>query len=131
MSRLRVAALAVAGALAAAGVASAESTFPYSCSNIDFAYSDSSQATLRAMCLRADGSATASSLVLQGISNQNGQLTQGSGASTFQQSCGSIRILASGPNVTLSAYCRTSGGSSNSTSLPLNGINNNNGQLSY
>jgi hypothetical protein len=33
--------------------------------------------------------------------------------------------------VTLSALCRTSGGSSNQTSIELNGINNNNGNLSY
>jgi hypothetical protein len=64
-----------------------------------------------------------------GISNQNGILTQGSGNSTFQQSCGSIRIDTSGPVVTLSAYCRTSNGSSNSSSMGLNNIGNNNGNL--
>ncbi len=129
MNKLLIAAAATAATFAA-GSALAQSTFPYSCSNIEFAYSASNQATMKAMCLKANGAATASSLVLQGISNQNGKLTKGSGASTFQQSCGSIRITYSGPNVTLSAYCRTSSGSSNSTSIALDGISNNNGVLS-
>ena len=128
MNRLLIAATAAAATFAA-GSALAESTFPYTCSNIDFAYSASNQATIKAVCLRANGTANATSLVLQGISNQNGALKKGSGASSFQQSCGSIRILTSGPNVTLSAYCRTTSGSSNSTSLSLDGISNQNGVL--
>jgi hypothetical protein len=67
--------------------------------------------------------------MLQGISNQNGTLTQGSGASTFQQSCGNIQIIVTGPNLLLSAICRTSSGGSNSTSLSLDNISNNNGTL--
>jgi len=130
MNKLLIAAAAV-GASFAAGSALAQSSFPYTCSNIDFAYSASNQATLKAMCLRTDGTANATALALQGISNQNGILTKGSGASTFQQSCGSIRITNAGPNVTLSAYCRTISGSSNSTSLSLDGISNQNGNLSY
>lgn len=115
-------------ALFAAAPASANSTFPYTCSNIGFAYSGNN-ATLQAVCLQANGSPHATSLTLQGISNQNGILTQGGGGSTFQQSCGSIMILNNGPIVTLSAYCRTSSGSSNSTSMSLNNIGNNNGNL--
>jgi len=129
MSKFVILAGAAAAILLSAGAASADSSFPLTCSNIDFAYSASNQATIKAMCLRANGTANATSLVLQGISNQNGILTQGSGASTFQQSCGTIRILTSGPIVTLSAYCRTSNGQGNSTSLSLNGISNNNGNL--
>jgi len=123
-----VPALALA-ALLAASPASANSTFPYTCSNTSFQWSAAGQASIASTCLQANGQPHATSLVLQGISNQNGHLTQGSGASTFQQSCGSIRIDVDGPAVTLSAYCRMSNGSSTSSSLPLNNIGNNNGNL--
>jgi hypothetical protein len=113
-----------------AGAAFAQSSFQNTCSNIAFAYSGK-QAALSATCLRADGSPNASTLILQGIGNQNGKLVQGSGASTFQQSCGNIQITVSGSQVTLSALCRTSSGASNATTLPLNGIENNGGNLSY
>lgn len=113
-----------------ASPALAASTFQNTCSNIAFAYKGN-DAALTATCLRADGTPNATSLILKGITNQNGTLVQGSGASTFQQSCGNIQIQASGPNVTLTALCRTASGGSNAASLPLNGINNNNGTLSY
>jgi hypothetical protein len=113
---------------AAMAPALAASSFQNSCSNIAFAYVNN-QAGLQAVCLRADGTANPSTLILQGTSNQNGKLTQGSGASTFQQSCGNIHITIDGANVTLAAYCRTSGGSSSATSIPLNNISNNNGTL--
>lgn len=106
----------------------AQSSFPYTCSEIHFAYSGSN-ATLQAVCLRADGNPNATSLTLQGISNENGMLKQGGGPSTFQKSCGTIQILVDGPDVTLTAQCRTGSGASNSTSLPLNNISNNNGTL--
>src|SRR5215475_12872433 len=111
------------GCLLAAAVspALAESTFPNTCSQIEFAYAGK-DATIKAVCLRADGSPNATSLVLQGISNENGMLKQGTGNSTFQQSCGNIRVIASGTNVLLSAQCRTVSGMSTPTSLPLNGI---------
>lgn len=113
----------------AASPALASSSFQNTCSNIDFAYAANNDATLKAVCLRSNGTANATSLVLQGISNQNGKLTQGSGASSFQKSCGNIHIVVDGANVTLAAYCRTSSGGSNSTSLPLNNISNQNGTL--
>lgn len=107
----------------------ADNSYQNTCSNIAFAYSGN-DAALTAVCLRADGTPNATKLVLQGISNQNGKLTQGSGASSFQQSCGNIQILVgNGPNTTLSALCRTASGSSSATSLSLNGIANNNGNL--
>ncbi len=56
-------------------------------------------------------------------------LTQGSGASSFQQACGSIRLVVDGPFVTLSAYCKANSGAFLATSLLLNNINNNNGNL--
>ena len=128
MTKYLLVASVAAAALFAASPASAASTFQETCSNISFAYSGNS-ATLQAMCLMANGSPHATSLTLMGISNQNGILTKGSGAATFQQSCGTIKIDASGPNVTLYAYCRMANGQSNSTSMSLNGIANNNGTL--
>lgn len=127
---LKKIASAVALLAVVAGPALAASTFQNTCSNIEFAY-QGKDASLQAVCLRADGTPNATSLVLKGITNQNGKLVQGSGASTFQQSCGNIQIQVNGSSVTLSALCRTSGGSSNATSLPLDGIGNNNGTLSY
>ena len=115
-------------AAVAATPAFAASTFQNTCSQIHFAYSGNN-ATLSAVCLRANGTANQTSLTLQGISNQNGKLVQGSGASTFQQSCGNIVIDVDGPYVTLTALCRTTGGASNPTSLSLDNINNNNGNL--
>jgi len=113
----------------AATPAVAQNSFQNTCSEIRFAY-QGSNAALQAVCLKADGSPNATSLVLQGISNQNGKLTQGTGQSSFQQSCGNIQIVVNnGPNVTLSALCRTASGSSVATSLSLNNINNNNGSL--
>ena len=118
-----------AGLLVAAATPSlAANTYQNTCSNIAFAYSGNN-ASLQAVCLRADGTPNPSSLMLQGISNQNGTLTQGSGVSTFQQSCGNIQIIVTGPNTLLSAICRTSSGGSNSTSLSLDNISNNNGTL--
>lgn len=103
-------------------------TFQNSCSNIQFAYAKN-QPTIQAVCLKADGATNSTSLVLKGISNNNGILTQGTGASSFQKSCGNIQIQVDGPNTTLTAICATSSGQSNSTSLPLRGIDNHNGTL--
>jgi hypothetical protein len=129
MTRYLLVASVAAAALFAAQPAAANSTFPYTCSNTSFQWSASGQATIASTCLMANGSPHATSLVIMGISNQNGHLTQGAGASTFQQSCGAIQILVNGPIVTLSAYCRASNGSSSPTSLSLNNIGNNNGNL--
>jgi archaellum component FlaG (FlaF/FlaG flagellin family) len=114
--------------VAAASPAFATSSFQNTCSQIQFAYSGNN-ATLSAVCLRANGTANPTSLTLQGISNQNGILVQGGGASTFQQSCDNIQVLVDGPYVTLSALCRTTSGASNPTSLSLDNISNNNGNL--
>ena len=119
----------VAGATLASGSAFAASSFQNTCSNITFAYSGSN-AAVQAVCLRAHGTPNSTSLVIQGISNQNGQLTGGgSGPATFQQSCGDIQILADGSSVQLSALCRTTSGMSNPTSIELDGISNNDGVL--
>lgn len=120
--------LAIGMMAAAVAPSFAASSFMNTCSNIGFIYSGNN-AALQAVCLRANGTPNPSTLILQGISNQNGKLVQGSGPATFQQSCGNIQIIITGPNALLSALCRTTSGSSNSTSLPLNNISNNNGNL--
>lgn len=132
---LRLLAAVIFASLAAAP-ALASNTFQYTCSEIRFAYQGNAP-SLQAVCLRADGTPNATSLILQGISNQNGRLTRetgrstyDNGRSTFQQSCGNIQILVgNAPNVTLSAFCRTNSGMSEATSLPLDNIANNNGNL--
>ncbi len=129
MTKYLLVAPAALAALFAASPASAASTFPNTCSNTSFQWSASGQATIASTCLQANGMPHATSLVLMGISNVNGKLTQGSGNSTFQQSCGAIQILATTPQVVLSAYCRTSSGTSEPTSMSLNNIGNNNGNL--
>jgi hypothetical protein len=113
----------------ASSAALAQNSYQNTCSNIAFAYSGN-DASIHAMCLRANGTPNQTQLILQGISNQNGKLTQGTGPSTFQQSCGTIQVIVNGPNSLLSALCRTINGSSISTSLSLNNISNNNGNLS-
>jgi hypothetical protein len=118
------------GALLAATMspALAQNSFQNTCSQFQFAYSGANP-TLQAVCLKSDGTPNATSLTLQGIQNENGVLKQGSGASAFQKSCGSIQILVDGPDVTLAALCKTTSGQFNSTSLSLNNINNDNGKL--
>ncbi len=112
-----------------AAPALADNSYQNTCSNIAFAYSGNDPA-ITAVCLKADGSPNATKLILQGISNQNGKLTQGSGASSFQKSCGNTQILVgNGPSTALSALCRNGAGASQPTSLSLNGIGNNNGNL--
>jgi hypothetical protein len=122
--------LLAAGLLASvASPALAANSFQNTCSEIRFAFSGNAP-TLQATCLRANGTLNKTSLVLQGISNQNGKLTQGTGPSTFQTHCGNIQILLdNGPNVTLSAICRTTTGDYIATSLPLNNIGNKDGVL--
>ena len=106
------------------------STFQQTCSNINFAYSGNSP-TIQAVCLTMAGTPHSTSLVIQGISNQNGNLTNSGGTSSFQQSCGNIQIGVTTSSATLTAFCRTTSGSSNSTSIPLTGISNSNGNLTY
>jgi hypothetical protein len=125
-NRLLLACLLVTGA---GSPALAASSFQNTCSQINFAYSGIAP-TLTAICLTVAGTPHPSRLVLQGISNQNGTLTYSGGASTFQRSCGNIQIVVNNAStVTLTALCRTMAGRSNPTSLPLDNISNNNGNL--
>jgi len=110
----------------------ASSSFQNTCSNIKFTYVGN-MATLKATCLKRNGTANQSTLAIKGIGNNNGNLVKESmGASTFQKSCGNIQITAVDPStVNLSAFCRTMGGSSKKTSISLDGIENNDGSLMY
>jgi hypothetical protein len=121
--------LAVATMLVVATPACATNTMQDTCSEIRFAYSDNGEATIKAVCLSANGMPHATSVVLQGIANHNGKLTQESGPSSFQKSCGNIEVTIDGQNVTLMARCRATNGSVVPTSLPLDKLNNNNGTL--
>jgi hypothetical protein len=133
--RLLVPTMALVSLVATPAVAGGN-TFQNTCSEIHFAYQGNNP-TIQAVCLRANGTASETSLVLQGISNQNGQLTQGTSASTFQQSCGNMQLVIGTPqistggraDVTLTAFCRNTSGYSVPTSLPLNNIVNINGTL--
>lgn len=130
MMKKMIALSTVVLAVTASAAVAANSSFQQTCSNITFVYSGNSPA-LQATCLRANGTPNPTSLVIKGISNQNGRLTNSGGASTFQQSCGNIQINVTPGAATLSAFCRTTSGASNSTSIALDGIGNNNGTLSY
>lgn len=114
-----------------ASSAHASSSFQNTCSNIEFVY-QGDDAALSATCLRANGTPNASVLLIRGVSNQNGTLTVGSGASSFQKSCGNIEITAAPEGqVFLSAFCRTTSGSFKTNRIELDGISNNNGNLTY
>jgi hypothetical protein len=128
MPKCVIAAAAATGLLS--GAAHAQSSFQYSCSNYGFGYSGSSP-VLNATCLSGNGTPTSTSLVLTGIVVANGVLQNlNSGVpSNFQTNCGSIDIYAEGPYVTLSATCKTNAGQLNETSVQLDNISNNNGQL--
>ncbi len=130
MMKKMVALSTVLLAVTASFAIAANSSFQQTCSNITFVYSGNLPA-LQATCLRANGTPNPTSLVINGISNQNGRLTNSGGASTFQQSCGNIQINVTPGAATLSAFCRTISGASNSTSIALDDIGNNNGTLSY
>jgi hypothetical protein len=126
---------AVLATVAAMPALANPSSFQLTCSNIAFAYHGfpmlPSLPELRAVCLTIAPTPgpNATSLILTGISNQNGDLTQGTGASSFQASCGNIRIDVDIRNVTLSAFCRRINGTFEQTTLPLNNISNRNGVL--
>lgn len=126
---IKFAAACALGSSAFAGGHAAPSTFQNTCSNIEFVY-EGNEAAISAVCLRSDGTPHASAFIIPGISNQNGVLTAGEGASTFQQSCGDITIEAEVNNVTLSANCRMGSGESNETSIEILGVGNIDGNLS-
>lgn len=105
------------------------STFQQTCSNYSFVYLGT-EAGIKATCLKSDGTPNETQTTIDGIGNDDGHLVNSGGASTFQQSCGSIQIKPSGPNaVILHATCRMADGQSLSTSIEIGGISNNDGVL--
>lgn len=116
--------------MASSAALAAPSNAQLTCSNMQFTYLGNS-AGITATCLRADGTPNNTQIAIQGISNQNGNLSMTDGNSTFQQSCGNIRINAELSGIVLTAFCRRMDGSFNATSIPVMGIQNLNGKLSY
>ena len=123
------AAIALACSLSA-GPASAQSSFTETCSNYGFVYSGDAPA-LQATCLTIAKKPNATTMIITGIENVKGTLTNlhTTAPSDFQLSCGSIRITADGPYVTLSAYCAAGNNQFSETSTLLNNINNIDGKL--
>lgn len=120
--------MSAAGPATAQTPAPAQNTYQNSCSNIIFVFVNNAPA-LRATCRKSNNTYNTSTLPLVGIANNNATLTQGSGPSTFQSTCGNIQILVDGPVTTLSAICLNKDKSAQPASLSLNGISNNNGNL--
>jgi hypothetical protein len=122
--------LYLVGALvASASPALAASSFQNTCSQIMFAYAANGAPSIQAVCLRADGAPNKTALTLKGISNNDGKLAAAGGPASFQKSCGNILIAVTTSDVKLTAFCRTMSGSSNETSIPLDNISNQNGNL--
>ena len=107
----------------------ASSTFQNSCSNIEFIYEGNAPA-ISASCLKTNGSVKHTTLVIEGITNRNGQLKPAPGASTFQQSCGNINVeVVDASTVNLTALCRRTDGKSVESEISLDNISNENGNL--
>ena len=103
------------------------STFQTSCQNIKVV---SDGGVLTANCRRSNGTLKSTSLSLNGIDNQDGNLAYGPRSTTgasYRSSCQNINI--NGAN--LSASCRRANGTFKSTSILLLGIDNINGNLTY
>lgn len=130
MPRYLAAAALAAAALPCAAPARAQSSFVYSCSNYGFVYSGTS-AAIHATCLTGQDQPNDTTMILTGIVNVNGVLTNlhSSVPSNFQLKCGSIEIYAEGPYVTLSALCQNNAKQGRQTSVELDNINNDNGVL--
>ena len=102
-----------------------DSTYQDSCQNIQV-----SETTLSARCRRINGGSNTTSIQIRGIENQNGNLTylsDASDASNYQNSCRNIQVS----RTFLSARCRQINGGSNTTSIRIRGIENQNGTLNY
>lgn len=119
--------LAFGLAFGIAGSASAaESTFQNSCSDIKLA---ADGMTITAQCKKNDGTPVPASYALQGVHNVDGKLSMGEGASTYQQTCDTVRLQHNAKMARLTAICKTKNGRPSNTQLPLTDINNIDGVL--
>lgn len=124
-----ICALALSGISTVAFADGHSSTFQQTCSNYSFVY-QGTEAAIVATCLKSDGTPNESTIVINGIANDDGFLVNNGGPSTFQQSCGSIQVRAAGPDaMILHATCRKADGQSLATSIELGGISNVDGVL--
>lgn len=109
---------------------SRRSTFQQTCTNVQFSIINN-EPTISADCSRLNSKVKSSTLVLRGIVNMNGRLAQDSGPSTFQKACKDMQISVDDTAVALSATCPKKTGQFEKSSLPINGIENINGSLTY
>jgi len=100
------------------------SSYQHSCERINV-----SGATLSAQCKTGQGSNKNTSILIKGISNNDGTL-QFVGiniASSYQHSCENMSVSGA----TLTAQCKTKQGINKNTSIPIPGIHNMDGNLTY
>jgi hypothetical protein len=116
-----------------AGYALAGTTYQLSCVNVGIGFTTQGVPGLVAVCPKVNGSFVTTSLVLGGISNQDGRLVQGAitEPSSFQLTCGISNLVIDSANTTIVAFCRKKNGSFVSTSLSLPNIVNSDGRLVY
>ncbi len=109
---------------AAPSGAGGPSSFQYSCEEVSVV-----DATVRARCKNRQNKLVDASLVLQRITNLQGNLTLGAAStdSSFQRSCGSSIMCGS----LLRSRCGKGDGTHVQTSLRVNGIHNMDGRLTY
>jgi CVNH domain len=86
--------------------------------------------TLFARCRRINGGSIRTSILIRGIENRNGNLTYSLSSksdSSYQNSCWNTQV----DGAILSARCYRINGGSTRTSIPIRGIENRNGNLTY
>jgi hypothetical protein len=122
----------VAGLMSASVFAQSASTFQDSCENIRYGVDKRGMPIALANCLKADGQTpNETAVALRGFHNNEGRLTAGAGASSFQQSCQEIQVNVRDGHVRIDASCQKSSGEWVSTSTILYDVHNNDGQLQH
>ena len=85
--------------ITASGTAFAGATFQQTCSNIQFVYKGNAPA-IQAVCLKADGTPNATSLIIPGISNQNGvRCALSNTAGSMVGDAAAVHLAASTPGI--------------------------------
>ena len=107
----------------------APSTFQNSCRNIEL-HTDSDEVAIHAECRTRNGDYNATAIELLGISNEYGTLRgRGDSASSFQNSCRNVQIRFNAQDVDIAAICEDGKGGEKNTSISLQDIENNDGNL--